>query len=64
MVCVLQAGVTALIDASYQGHITVVQTLLDAGADVRAQDNVSCSGYTCMYMYMYIRGVGREGGEG
>ena len=58
VVCVLQFGATALVDSSYNGHVAVVQTLLDAGADVRAKDNVSCSGYTC------IKGVGTWGGQG
>ena len=45
-VCVLQEGYTALANASDCGHLTVVQTLLDAGADVRAQDYVSESSGT------------------
>ena len=40
-VCVLQGAVTALHTASYYGHLTVVQALLHAGADVKAQDIVS-----------------------
>ena len=44
-VCVLQDGYTALYIASENGHLPVVQTLLDAGADVRTQTKVSGSGY-------------------
>ena len=40
--CVLQGGFTALHIAS---HLPMVQTLLDAGADMGAQTKVSGSGY-------------------
>ena len=43
-VCVLQFGGTALHDASRKGHLAVAQTLLGAGADVGAQNQVhECS---------------------
>ena len=47
--CVLQTKSTALHYASINGYVAVVQTLLDAGTDVEARDNVSRTGY-----YMYI----------
>ena len=58
VVYVLQDNGTALHFASWCGHPTVVQTLLDAGVDVGAQDNVSASGYTCTHMYtMYVGNI-------
>ena len=35
-----QVGSTALIYASYRGHLEVVNALLDAGANVQAMDEV------------------------
>ena len=40
-VCVFQVGDTALHDASGEGYLTVVQTLLDTGADAGVQNTVS-----------------------
>ena len=40
-VCVFQDGDTALHVPSSLGYLTVVQTLLDAGADVGVQNTVS-----------------------
>ena len=37
----LQNGFTALIWASWNGHLNVVRTLLDSGGDINAKDNVS-----------------------
>ena len=43
----LQDGETALMKASEAGHIECVQVLLDKGADVNMQDNVS--GVICTF---------------
>ena len=42
---VLQFQSTPLHDASGAGHLPVVQALLDRGANVRAQDQVSVSSW-------------------
>ena len=36
-----QEGFTALIWAAYEGHIAVMQALLEAGADINIQETVS-----------------------
>ena len=43
MVCFVSQciGLTALISASHAGHLEVVKSLLAAGADMEAKDNVS-----------------------
>ena len=38
----LQVGVTALFLASQGGHVTTVQLLVEAGASLDVQRNVSC----------------------
>ena len=38
----LQEGVTALYLASQNGHVTTVQLLVEAGASLDVQRNVSC----------------------
>ena len=40
VVLLLQNGGTALVWASYDGHVEVVQKLLDAGANTDAADEV------------------------
>ena len=37
-----QEGVTALFLASEEGHVTTVQLLVEAGAPLDVQTNVSC----------------------
>ena len=44
---VLQDQPTPLHEASGAGHLPVVQALLDRGANVRAQDRVSVSSWSC-----------------
>ena len=44
---VLQDQDTALHHASEGGHLPVVQALLDRGANVRAQNEVSVSSWSC-----------------
>ena len=44
---VLQFQSTPLHGASGAGHLPVVQALLDRGANVRAQDQVSVSSWSC-----------------
>ena len=44
---VLQGQHTALHYASRDGHLPVVQAVLDRGANVRAQDEVSVSSWSC-----------------
>ena len=44
---VLQYQDNALHYASYHGHLPVVQALLDRGANVRAQNEVSVSSWSC-----------------
>ena len=38
-------GNTALMKASYNGHLEVVKALVAAGADVNAKDNVGQGGH-------------------
>ena len=44
---ILQDQATALHCASADGHLPVVQALLDRGANVRAQNRVSVSSWSC-----------------
>ena len=51
-----QDGVTPIIFASQEGHVTVVRLLLEKGADVNicdmvVMDFVSC---TCMWMFSHL----------
>ncbi len=41
-------GWTALICASYHGHVDVAQLLLNAGADINLTSNVGCTGLATM----------------
>ena len=56
--CVIQHGTTALIKAGVQGHATVVESLLQQGADVHTQNRVRTplfyAGILCEYIYIYI----------
>ena len=45
---VLQDQNTSLHVASEGGHLPVVQALLDRGANVRAQNEVSVSSWSCI----------------
>lgn len=40
---IVQAGGTALIRASWNGHTDIVRVLMEAAADVNAQRQASCS---------------------
>ena len=40
-----QAGFTALLKATKEGHIAVVQALLEAGADIDIKDKVRSSAF-------------------
>ena len=48
---VLQFQDTALHYASTGGHLPVVQALLDGGANVKAQNLVSVSSWSCTLMF-------------
>ena len=41
MFCILQTKKTALHYSAYNGHVSVVEILVNAGADVNAIDGVS-----------------------
>ena len=49
---VLQVHSTPLHYASRAGHLPVVQALLDRGANVRAQNEVSVSCWSCAVCYV------------
>ena len=40
MSCIIQDGVTPLMEASFNGHADIVQTLIEARAQVNTQDEV------------------------
>ena len=48
MIFVLQNGWTALMTASDEGHLDVVKTLIEAGAEVNDTDEVSKYMYTLL----------------
>ena len=53
----IQHGATALMKACVQGHATVVESLLQQGADVHAQNRVRIVIWwyiVRMYIYIYI----------
>ena len=55
--CMIQHGATALMKACVQGHATVVESLLQQGADVHAQNRVRIVIWwyiVRMYIYIYI----------
>ena len=45
---VLQDGRSPLYMASQEGHLDVVKTLIDAGANIDQAEKVSIHTYTCM----------------
>ena len=52
MIFVLQNGRSPLINASYYGHLDVVITLIEAGANVNHTDKVGI--YTCTLMLCIV----------
>ena len=67
MIFVLQDGVSSLMTASNKGHLDVVKTLIEAGANVNHTDKVGkylhcCCTCTCTHVplvlythvYMYV----------
>jgi hypothetical protein len=46
-VAVMQMRETALIRAAHNGHLSVVEHLLQSGADIGAHDLVCGAGYSC-----------------
>ena len=56
MTVVLQDGCSSLYAASCNGHLDVVKTLLEAGANIDQVNKVGghvCIQYHCNYMYVY-----------
>ena len=46
----IQDGITALMQASYKGHLPVVEYLVEQGADISTQDKVRNSINSIYYL--------------
>ena len=57
----LQVGSTALMKASEEGQVECVKMLLDKGAEVNMQDNVSGVIMHCVHALQHILGVPSSG---